>query len=160
MGRRFCIDGKQSLTSVQKQVHCLFSGPKFPLTLCVVCSDSWIASTCLSSHLPHIYSIPNINRYTVCLLPAFCNQLANASPSRVQKKTSEMTSSRLVTMNHKESKIKYWYKQKTGKPGKQLPLKYKRMFSNKQIVCIEWRSRRSMSARPFGCVASCPRFYA
>jgi hypothetical protein len=37
-----------------------------------------------------------------------------------------------------ESKKKYWYKQKTGKPGKQLPAKYKRMFANKQIVCIEY----------------------
>jgi len=27
---------------------------------------------------------------------------------------------------------------KTGKTGKQLPAKYKRMFSNKQIVCIEY----------------------
>ncbi|KAI9452686.1 hypothetical protein BJY52DRAFT_1291929 [Lactarius psammicola] len=36
------------------------------------------------------------------------------------------------------SKRKYWYKQKAGKPGKQLPAKYKRMFSNKQIVCIEY----------------------
>jgi hypothetical protein len=37
-----------------------------------------------------------------------------------------------------ESKKKYWYKQKAGKPGKQLPPKYKRMFANKQIVCIEY----------------------
>ena len=37
-----------------------------------------------------------------------------------------------------ESKKKYWYKQKPGKPGNQLPEKYKRMFSNKQIVCIEY----------------------
>jgi len=37
-----------------------------------------------------------------------------------------------------ENKRKYWYKQKAGKPGKQLPPKYKRMFSNKQIVCIEY----------------------
>lgn len=37
-----------------------------------------------------------------------------------------------------ESKRKYWYKQKAGKPGKQLPPKYKRMFANKQIVCIEY----------------------
>ena len=37
-----------------------------------------------------------------------------------------------------ESKKKYWYKQKPGKPGNQLPEKYKRMFANKQIVCIEY----------------------
>jgi hypothetical protein len=37
-----------------------------------------------------------------------------------------------------ESKRKYWYKQKPGKIGKQLPTKYKRMFANKQIVCIEY----------------------
>jgi hypothetical protein len=37
-----------------------------------------------------------------------------------------------------ETKKKYWYKQKAGKSGKQLPPKYKRMFSNKQIVCIEY----------------------
>jgi hypothetical protein len=37
-----------------------------------------------------------------------------------------------------ESKRKYWYKQKAGKAGKQLPPKYKRMFANKQIVCIEY----------------------
>ena len=37
-----------------------------------------------------------------------------------------------------ESKKKFWYKQKAGKPGKQLPPKYKRMFANKQIVCIEY----------------------
>ena len=41
-------------------------------------------------------------------------------------------------MDHRETKRKYWYKQKSGKPGKQLPPKYKRMFSNKQIVCIEY----------------------
>ena len=40
-------------------------------------------------------------------------------------------------MSRRESKKKYWYKEK-GKPGKQLPPKYKRMFSNKQIVCIEY----------------------
>jgi hypothetical protein len=43
-----------------------------------------------------------------------------------------------LTTDHRESKRKYWYKQKAGKPGKQLPPKYKRMFSNKQIVCIEY----------------------
>ncbi len=43
-----------------------------------------------------------------------------------------------LTMDHSESKRKYWYKQKAGKPGKQLPSKYKRMFSNKQVVCIEY----------------------
>jgi hypothetical protein len=37
-----------------------------------------------------------------------------------------------------ENKRKYWYKQKAGKLGKQLPPKYKRMFANKQIVCIEY----------------------
>jgi hypothetical protein len=37
-----------------------------------------------------------------------------------------------------DSKRKYWYKQKVGKPGKQLPSKYKRMFADKQIVCIEY----------------------
>ena len=41
-------------------------------------------------------------------------------------------------MDHRDSKKKYWYKQKSGKPGKQLPPKYKRMFSHKQIVCIEY----------------------
>ncbi|KAH9987054.1 hypothetical protein BJV77DRAFT_1027262 [Russula vinacea] len=43
-----------------------------------------------------------------------------------------------LTSIQNESKKKYWYKQKTGKPGKQLPAKYKRMFANKQIVCIEY----------------------
>ena len=43
-----------------------------------------------------------------------------------------------LTMDHRDSKKKYWYKQKAGKVGKQLPPKYKRMFSNKQIVCIEY----------------------
>ncbi len=56
--------------------------------------------------------------------------------------TSETGSSRLVylklTVDYRESKRKYWYKQKAGKQGKQLPAKYKRMFSNKQIVCIEY----------------------
>ncbi len=41
-------------------------------------------------------------------------------------------------MDHRESKSKYWYKQKPGKPGKQLPAKYKQMSSNKIIVCIEY----------------------
>jgi hypothetical protein len=41
-------------------------------------------------------------------------------------------------MHSSDSKKKYWYKQKEGKPGKQLPPKYKRMFANKQIVCIEY----------------------
>jgi hypothetical protein len=41
-------------------------------------------------------------------------------------------------MAHRDSKRKYWYKQKAGKTGKQLPTKYQRMFSNKQIVCIEY----------------------
>ena len=41
-------------------------------------------------------------------------------------------------MPYSDSKKKYWYKQKSGKPGKQLPAKYKRMFANKQIVCIEY----------------------
>ena len=40
-------------------------------------------------------------------------------------------------MDHRETTRKYWYKQKSGKPGKQLPPNYKRM-SNKQIVCIEY----------------------
>ncbi|KAH9054858.1 hypothetical protein EDB87DRAFT_1644608 [Lactarius vividus] len=44
----------------------------------------------------------------------------------------------LIYHKDEESKRKYWYKQKAGKPGKQLPPKYKRMFSNKQIVCIEY----------------------
>ncbi|KAF8263209.1 hypothetical protein EI94DRAFT_609661 [Lactarius quietus] len=44
----------------------------------------------------------------------------------------------LIYHKDEESKRKYWYKQKAGKPGKQLPAKYKRMFSNKQIVCIEY----------------------
>ena len=37
-----------------------------------------------------------------------------------------------------ESKKRFWYKQKAGKPGKQLPPKYKQMFVNKQIVCIKY----------------------
>jgi len=37
-----------------------------------------------------------------------------------------------------EGQRKYWYKMKSGKTGKQLPAKYKRMFANKQIVCIEY----------------------
>jgi hypothetical protein len=41
-------------------------------------------------------------------------------------------------IHNSDSKKKYWYKQKQGKPGKQLPAKYKRMFANKQIVCIEY----------------------
>ncbi|KAI0292356.1 hypothetical protein B0F90DRAFT_1770838 [Multifurca ochricompacta] len=44
----------------------------------------------------------------------------------------------LIFHKDEETKRKYWYKQKTGKPGKQLPPKYKRMFANKQIVCIEY----------------------
>ena len=44
----------------------------------------------------------------------------------------------LVLIYGSESKRKYWYKHKTTKPGKQLPAKYKRMFANKQIVCIEY----------------------
>ncbi|KAH8995990.1 hypothetical protein EDB92DRAFT_2112744 [Lactarius akahatsu] len=44
----------------------------------------------------------------------------------------------LIYHKDEDSKRKYWYKQKAGKPGKQLPPKYKRMFSNKQIVCIEY----------------------
>ncbi|KAN0114200.1 Protein of unknown function DUF262 domain containing protein [Russula decolorans] len=44
----------------------------------------------------------------------------------------------LIYHKESESKRKYWYKQKAGKPGKQLPPKYKRMFANKQIVCIEY----------------------
>jgi hypothetical protein len=44
----------------------------------------------------------------------------------------------LIYHKDSESKKKYWYKQKAGKPGKQLPAKYKRMFANKQIVCIEY----------------------
>ena len=50
----------------------------------------------VSSHLPHTYPIPTINRYTVYLPPASRNQLAIVSPSRVQIKTSEMAPSRLV----------------------------------------------------------------
>ncbi|KAI0275834.1 hypothetical protein BGY98DRAFT_1098601 [Russula aff. rugulosa BPL654] len=45
---------------------------------------------------------------------------------------------RFTIKTSNESKRKYWYKQKAGKPGKQLPPKYKRMFANKQIVCIEY----------------------
>ena len=41
-------------------------------------------------------------------------------------------------MDHRETTRKYWYKQKSGKPGKQLPPKYKHMFSNKQIICIKY----------------------
>ncbi|KAI9510348.1 hypothetical protein F5148DRAFT_1180214 [Russula earlei] len=44
----------------------------------------------------------------------------------------------LIYHKDDESKRKYWYKMKPGKVGKQLPTKYKRMFSNKQIVCIEY----------------------
>jgi len=44
----------------------------------------------------------------------------------------------LICHKDEDNKRKYWYKQKAGKPGKQLPPKYKRMFSNKQIVCIEY----------------------
>ncbi|KAI0289070.1 hypothetical protein BC826DRAFT_640390 [Russula brevipes] len=44
----------------------------------------------------------------------------------------------LIYHKDDESKRKYWYKQKPGKIGKQLPTKYKRMFANKQIVCIEY----------------------
>jgi hypothetical protein len=43
-----------------------------------------------------------------------------------------------LTIDHRESGKKYWYKLKAGKQGKQLPPKYKRMFSHKQIVCIEY----------------------
>ncbi len=43
-----------------------------------------------------------------------------------------------IDMSRRDTKRKFWYKQKAGKPGKQLPAKYKRMFSNKQIVCIEY----------------------
>ncbi|KAH9957584.1 hypothetical protein BC827DRAFT_1224453 [Russula dissimulans] len=43
-----------------------------------------------------------------------------------------------LTSIQNESKRKYWYKMKSGKTGKQLPAKYKRMFANKQIVCIEY----------------------
>ncbi|KAI0245517.1 hypothetical protein BJV78DRAFT_1365328 [Lactifluus subvellereus] len=41
-------------------------------------------------------------------------------------------------MHYSDGKKEYWYKQKAGKPGKQLPAKYKRMFANKQIVRIEY----------------------
>ncbi|KAN0137499.1 hypothetical protein V8E53_004550 [Lactarius tabidus] len=41
-------------------------------------------------------------------------------------------------MDRRDTKRKFWYKQKAGKLGQQLPPKYKRMFSNKQIVCIEF----------------------
>jgi hypothetical protein len=41
-------------------------------------------------------------------------------------------------MDRRDTKRKFWYKQKAGKLGQQLPPKYKRMFSNKQIVCIEY----------------------
>lgn len=43
-----------------------------------------------------------------------------------------------LTVDRRESKKKYWYKQKAGKQGKELPTKYKRMFANKQVVCIEY----------------------
>jgi hypothetical protein len=89
-----------------------------------------------------MFNFDFVNRYIVCLPPQFCSHLANACPSRVQIKTSEMGPSRFVYLRadsgHRENKRKFWYKQKAGKPGKQLPPKYKRMFSNKQIVCIEY----------------------
>ena len=96
MERRLCIDGTLRLTSMQKQVHCFFLWPKIPTNTMRRISDPWIASACLSSHLPHIYSIPTINKYTVCPPPVSRNQLANGSPSRVQMKTSDMASSHLV----------------------------------------------------------------
>ena len=98
---------------------------------------------CLPTHLLHTCLISTLSTDLSCVFPPqFCTHPANMSPSRVQIKTSEMGPSRFVYLRadsgHRESKRKYWYKLKAGKPGKQLPPKYKRMFSNKQIVCIEY----------------------
>lgn len=40
-------------------------------------------------------------------------------------------------MINSETKDKYWYKKRKA-AGTELPDKYKRLFANKQVVCIEY----------------------